>query len=158
VVAAAQAELDLGTVHAKAAGEKEGGKTTRKGYDRLLEYFHTAAPGVWQDSVVKYLVSGLPSWCGIFATYCLKTGGALDESAHWRMGQGISSLLKTTQHPQPGDVAYLDQPYQHHAVVVGVSADGNTVDTIDGNSGGDSTITSNSHPKSHWSAFFTAFH
>ena len=154
VVSAASGEV--GTVIAKQAGDTDDqGRHLRVGWDHLLDYFHTSAPGVWSDDVVKYADSpGLPAWCGIFALWALHQAGA--SVGTWHMGSGIASVsgLQPTRDPKPGDVGYVDQPYQHHFIVQ--SVEGDTVSSIDGNSGGNGSIQSESHSKSG-STFYTAF-
>lgn len=56
-----------------------------------------------------------------------------------------------TEHPQPGDVAYIDKPFQHHCLVE--SVDGNTITTIDGNSMG--TVQRRVRPREKFTAFFS---
>lgn len=74
------------------------------------------------------------AWCGAFALYCLHRAGlALDK--HWALGKGFllvpPHVLTTIKHPEPGDIGYLAQPFQHHFVVESVSGD--LVHSIDGN-------------------------
>jgi hypothetical protein len=74
------------------------------------------------------------AWCGGFALYCLHTAGlALD--VHWRIGAGFllqkPHPLPRIAIPLPGDIGYLDKPFQHHFVVE--SVDGDTVHSVDGN-------------------------
>jgi hypothetical protein len=149
------ARSKLGKVRAKEGLGSDGGKQLRYGYETLLEIFHLAAPGVWSDDVIKYLVPGLPSWCGIFAVYCIKKSGI--DIGNWQMGKGVSSFgkLKQTDSPQAGDIAYMDA-HQHHAIVVKV--EGDVVHTIDGNSGLKSEITENQRPIKAFRGFFTALH
>lgn len=146
----------LGKVRAKQPGGSDGGKQLRFGYDVLLEIFQLAAPGVWSDDVVKYLGPGLPSWCGIFATYCIKKAGI--NIGNWQMGKGVSAFgtLKVTENPQPGDIGYIDQPYQHHCIIARV--EGDTIESIDGNSGWYSEIIETKRPRSAYTGFFTALH
>jgi hypothetical protein len=56
--------------------------------------------------------------------------------------------------PQTGDVGYLDA-HQHHCVIAGV--DGDTIASVDGNSGTDSEIIDHTRSKSEFAGFFTAF-
>ncbi|HEY1282493.1 MAG TPA: hypothetical protein VGF22_22620 [Acidimicrobiales bacterium] len=149
----------VGTVHAHAAGDAdETGKHTRVGWETLLQIFQTAAPGVWSDDVVKYYTGHeqghLPSWCGIFATYCLIQGGA--SVGTWQMGVGITGVggVQQTHHPKAGDVGYFDA-HQHHCIIA--SVDGDSIQTVDGNSGMDSEIITHSRSKSDFAGFFTAF-
>lgn len=77
-------------------------------------------------------------WCGAMALWAIKT--ALKQVGYtlpvnWRIGLGFAEVgpmkLPRTKAPQPGDVAYTDQPFQHHAIVESLR-DGTLV-TIDGN-------------------------
>ncbi|NTW51005.1 MAG: DUF4157 domain-containing protein [Chlorobiaceae bacterium] len=152
IVAIARAKL--GKVKAKQPSGGEGGKELRYGSDVLLEIFKLSAPGVWSDDVIKYLGPGLPSWCGIFATYCIKKAGI--NIGDWQMGKGVSAYgtLKQTATPQPGDIGYIDQPFQHHCIVSKV--DGEMIESIDGNSGLFSEIIENKRPRKAFTGFFTA--
>ena len=72
------------------------------------------------------------SWCGIFALWCLHQCG-IGHNMKWIYGKGFAYRLPITSDPQPGDIAYIDKPVQHHAVVEKIV--GNLVYTIDGNIG-----------------------
>ena len=91
------------------------------------------------------------SWCGIFALWALHQAG-LALGYQWRYGRGfIYPLgLPRTSTPKPGDIAYFDQPYQHHAIVEKV--EGETVHTIDGNQPGE-TVQRRQRPKGAGSYF-----
>ncbi|MDO8929137.1 MAG: DUF4157 domain-containing protein, partial [Bacteroidota bacterium] len=149
------ARSKLGKVKAKEGLASEGGKQLRFGYETLLEIFHLAAPGVWTDDVIKYVTPGLPSWCGIFAVYCIKKAGI--DIGTWQMGKGVSAFgkLKQTESPQAGDIGYMDAN-QHHAIIVKV--EGDIVHSIDGNSGLQSEIIENKRPMKAYRGFFTALH
>jgi hypothetical protein len=89
-------------------------------------------------AVVCQALMGNPhgiSWCGGMALYVLRASGVCEWPGgapwDWVVGKGFASRLPQTKHPLPGDIAYLPQPYQHHAIVERV--DGDTVYTIDGN-------------------------
>ena len=70
------------------------------------------------------------AWCGVFYLWCLRRLELCD----WKWpGLYFSRKLHTTTDPQPGDLAYFDQPFQHHAMVQ--SVDGDTVNLIQGNYG-----------------------
>lgn len=153
------AQSYLGTVHAKKPGDAdETGKHVRTGWETLLLFFQTAAPGIWSDDVVKYYTGHeegvLPSWCGIFATYCLITAGA--SVGTWQMGTGISGVggVKQTHDPKPGDVGYVHDN-QHHCIITAV--DGDTIYSVDGNSGMDSEIITHTRGRHDFEGFFTAF-
>lgn len=74
------------------------------------------------------------SWCGAFCLSVLKQSG-LAKDAYWKFGKGfIGPLgLKQTAHPLPGDIVYIDAPYQHHAIFV--EQVGDIVTSVDGNQG-----------------------
>jgi hypothetical protein len=66
---------------------------------------------------------GPPFWCGGFAAAVLNE--ALGCAIRWRFAtktdkrSGFLYLLGSPRHtPELGDVCYVDEPYQHHAVVV----------------------------------------
>jgi hypothetical protein len=88
------------------------------------------------------------SWCGLFATWVLQQAGA---DVNWVLGKGVCYQLPRTSNPQPGDLAYIDQPYQHHAIVTGMQ--GAEIQTIDGNSTG-GVVAINERPRSAFTAFY----
>jgi len=104
------------------------------GQKRLEVYFADAAP--------QY-VGRHAEWCGIFALWALHQAG-LARSVQWKTGLGFVEVehadgpegrdFPRTTNPQPGDVAYYSEPYQHHAVVARVHGD--QVDLINGNGSG----------------------
>ena len=71
-------------------------------------------------------------WCGAFALWALKRAG-LATRVNWTIGLGFAEVqgLRRTRSPRPGDIAYDDKPYQHHAIVESL-VDG-ILTTIDGN-------------------------
>lgn len=148
IVAAAKSMI--GKIQAKRA---DGGG--RVGAKYLLDIFHLAAPGVWDDSTIQTAGAKLPSWCGIFSVWAHKRAGK--DIGTWQIGKGVSAFgtIKQTTNPQPGDIGYIDQPFQHHCIIVKV--DGNSVHSIDGNSGLFSEVIENIRPLSAYSGFFTAF-
>jgi hypothetical protein len=90
-------------------------------------------------------------WCGIFALHILQEAGlALDW--RWIYGKGFAFKLPMTRKPQAGDVAYIDKPYQHHAIVERV--EGDRVHTIDGNQDGD-IVSKRVRPLKDFSAFYS---
>lgn len=127
----------------------------------LLVSVHNAAgvaqriAAYWQ-SVLRYPDLGNPpQWCGAFALWCLHQAGVGTE-LRWEFGPphyGFLWNLKQTKTPQAGDIAYLDKPFEHHAIVVTV--EGDTVHTIDGNQGAAAPITTHEAPLTHWTAFFS---
>src|SRR5882757_7280291 len=146
----AMAKTMLGKIKAKQPGA--GGQ--REGADKLWEIFKLAAPGVWQEDDIKTFGKPYPSWCGIFSVWAHKKAGI--DLGNWQMGKGVSAFgtLKQTTSPQPGDIGYIDQPFQHHCIVTKVNGD--TIDSIDGNSGLFSEVIENTRPRTAYSGFFTA--
>jgi hypothetical protein len=74
------------------------------------------------------------AWCGGFALSCLHEAGITDKP--WTPGRGFlltPPRLLMTNDPRPGDIAYFDQPLQHHAIVCEVTDE--TIFTVDGNQG-----------------------
>jgi len=163
IVNIAKKEADVGAVFAKRVGaiDENTGRTTRQGWEWLLNYFSIAAPNENIYSIVKfnpsYGYNGLPHWCGIFSLYVLKM--AEIDVGQWQYGGGINSVSGMQPIPknnvQPGDIGFISEPFQHHFVVTEVIGD--TVKSIDGNSGNDSEITSDKTRKiSNVSGFYSA--
>lgn len=90
-------------------------------------------------------------WCGGFALWCLRQAG-LAQNVNWEIGKGFCYRLPITLTPEPGDVVYLDQPYQHHAILSEANAE--RVITIDGNQAGD-TVRLVTRQRSRVTAFFS---
>ena len=149
ILAAAQGEL--GKVNARL----DDGSGQRVGADRLAEYFKIAAPDVWDESIIRTAGAKMPSWCGIFSVWAHKKAGK--DLGNWQMGKGVSAFntLTQTDSPQPGDIGYIHEPNQHHAVVKEIQGD--NVLTIDGNSGNNSEVKENTKPRSAYTGFMTAF-
>jgi hypothetical protein len=82
-----------------------------------------------------------------------RAGLALDEQ--WTIGKGFILVgphkLSTTQTPKPGDLIYIDQPFQHQGIVRFV--DGDRIHTIDGNT--HNVVTEHDRPRSSITAFFS---
>jgi hypothetical protein len=156
IVDLAVAETKLG-IAASLADPSDS--TKRKGWQRLKEYFDTAAPSIWSDNVIENAgASGLPDWCGIGALWAVKTGGAPGVGT-WIQGSGISSVsgMSKTDTPLPGDITAQVAAPQHMSLVH--SVDGPFVKTIDFNDV-DGTVTgpsSNKAKTSFTAGFFTAF-
>jgi hypothetical protein len=88
----------------------------------------------WRDVLVPGSGPPFPKhWCGAFALWCLRRAG-LAPDVRWRIGYGFLEVerLPKTREPKPGDVAYFDKPFQHHALFEAQTADGFLL-TIDGN-------------------------
>ena len=90
---------------------------------------------VWSD-VAPSLVGTKAAWCGGLVLRTLHRAGLALGRMWYTDGTGYISPagLPTEPNPQPGDIAYYHQPYQHHATVVANNGDG-TIDTVDGNQG-----------------------
>lgn len=106
-------------------------------------------------SVVQPKLMGQPTkiaWCGGNALWVLHQAGLTDEP--WDVGHGFASrLLKTTKDPKPGDIAYFDQPFQHHAIVEKV--EGDQLYTIDGNQSPGEQVLPRIRQKSAATAFYS---
>lgn len=88
-------------------------------------------------------------WCGIFATYVLKHWGGLD--VKWVSGAGIKGSGVTRrsgyQNIRPGDVAWIRGKANaqgnyawHHFIVTKINYGSNYLESVDGNSTGNSII------------------
>lgn len=74
-------------------------------------------------------------WCAAFALAMLQRAGLTDKRAKLMPGGWYSFVyfLKPDATPEPGDVGYLDEPFQHHFIVESVGS--KTYSSIDGNQG-----------------------
>lgn len=120
--------------------------------------------GYWRDVLQKVGVKPAsppypPQWCGAFALACVHAA-ELGSALVWRFEtatdkrSGFLYALHQTLIPEPGDIAYLAEPFQHHAVVCHVSAD-DIVGTVNGNQGAAEPIKYATHPLAHWTAFYS---
>lgn len=114
--------------------------------------------GYWRDVLPRVGVKPAsppypPQWCGAFALACIH-GAELGKELRWMIGKGFLFTLHRTLIPEPGDIAYLAEPFQHHAVVCHVSAD-DIVGTVNGNQGAAEPIKYATHPLAHWTAFYS---
>ncbi|HEX6826586.1 MAG TPA: CHAP domain-containing protein [Nitrospiraceae bacterium] len=110
-------------------------------------------PDKYWSLVQPGLVGTKSAWCGGFALWALKQAG-LAPNTPWQIGKGFTEIngLPRTKNPLPGDIAYFDQPYQHHAIVT--SNDGLNVNTIDGNQAGN-TVAVKTRPLSAATAYYS---
>jgi hypothetical protein len=103
------------------------------GHLRIMEYHRDAIGRAVGDKELE--------WCGLF---CLWAIHQADVAKHvlWRIGGGFceEQHLTKVRLPAPGDVAYYNEPFQHHALVHSVDVDRGTFDSIDGNQAAD-TVT-----------------
>jgi hypothetical protein len=125
----------------------------------VATFLKFGVPVYWADVLHQSLAaSHPPQWCGAFALWNLHKAG-LGLELRWMFGPPhfgfLWNLRELAPHqiPEPGDIAYLDKPYQHHAVVVCV--EGDTVHTVDGNQGALQPIQKHEHPLGRWTAFFS---
>ena len=152
IISAAHGEYGNGIASDLAGEPDETGRRPRQGWERLMVYFHEAAPGIWPDDDIKYSDGQIPSWCGIFALWALRTGGA--SVGTWQQGSGIGSVsgLKYVAKPRPGDVGYFNA-HQHHCIIYDVS--GGVITTVDGN-WGNGEVAMNTHSRSDFAAILSA--
>ncbi|MEL7159234.1 MAG: DUF4157 domain-containing protein, partial [Bacteroidota bacterium] len=145
------AEGEIGKVKAR----QTGGDGRRTGADELLDYFHLAAPGEWPDQVIEYNYPDFPSWCAIFAVFATKKAGI--DVGDWKMGKGVSeqNTLDPTDDPQAGDIGYIHMPFQHHSIIKEVQGD--TIVSIDGNSGPLSEVVTRERSRDTYTGFLTPF-
>lgn len=84
--------------------------------------------------------TGKVHWCGAFALWCLRQAGLTQRK--WTKAKGFiwcdehgafsrTPYLSIVKRPEPGDIAYFDQPFQHYAIVEGLGV--NLVYLIAGN-------------------------
>jgi peptidoglycan hydrolase-like protein with peptidoglycan-binding domain len=164
IVAAARSKI--GSIYSDVPGPAdETGDKVRTGWETLTEIFSVAYP-TFPKQIIKYIKygknngkpgsssNGLVSWCGIFATWAVMTGGG--NCGPWDSGPRCSSMSKITSNPRPGDVGYFTSN-QHHCIIA--SVDGDQIETIDGNSydgdsGGNGAVTSTMRRRSDFAGFF----
>lgn len=113
----------------------------------------------WADVLHQSLTAPHPpQWCGAFALWNIHKAG-LGLQLRWMFGPPhfgfLWNLRQLEPHevPEPGDIAYLNAPYQHHAVVACV--DGELVTTINGNQGPIKPIQTKAAALKHWTAFYS---
>lgn len=98
-------------------------------HDKRVKYWESAL-----GREVTYESIASLAWCGGFALWALHQA-ELGRDVLWRIGAGFllqsPHPLPRVKVPEPGDIGYLDQPFQHHFVVEVV--DGTLVHSIDGN-------------------------
>ena len=108
--------------------------------DKRQEIVDIAKAEIGQQDPQKYWEDVIPgvsdfhgAWCGGFTLWALHQAGVA-KGVNWTIGKGYCYQLPITTDPQPGDIAYFDQPYQHHAIVV--SNENGKLVTVDGNQPG----------------------
>jgi hypothetical protein len=86
----------------------------------------------WREVLGPKWVGPYPKhWCGAFCLWALRQAGLTDWE--WEVGKGFLWRLQRTKTPEPGDIGYVDQPFQHHFLVT--EADRHTISSVDGNQG-----------------------
>jgi len=129
---------------------RDGNETVRAGWKRLKQYFDEGVDGwteqKWKDKATYDGVripgrripqpgTGGVSWCGIFATWCVRQAGV---ETKWRYGVGPSGLkLNFSRDCKPGDIAVMAKNV-HHFIVASPTAD--SIITINGNSDNQSIL------------------
>lgn len=162
IVSAARSKLGL-IFSNQSGGVDETGEKVRKGWDHLQEIFGLALPN-FPPQVVKYLKygknsdasnpNGLPSWCGIFATWAVMSGGG--NSGGWQSSNRVDAFKKLTKDPKPGDVGNFEKN-NHYCIIAAVNGD--AIETIDGNSfdgasGGDGAVATKTRSRGEFRAFY----
>lgn len=99
-----------------------------------IRAYHSSAVG--HDWVGKFA-----EWCGLFCLWGLHEAG-LALSVFWRLGGGFceEQHLHRVKLPEPGDIAYYNHPFQHHAVVISVDEEAGTFTSCDGNQANDTVV------------------
>ena len=76
-------------------------------------------------------------WCAAFILWAYhRAGMARGVKQYPSFGFVAPAGLKPTSTPLPGDVVYLDQPFQHHALLLSYEPTTSMVTSIDGNQPG----------------------
>jgi hypothetical protein len=104
----------------------------------LREYrnFPSGRPFLYWQNVLAPSETPPKDWCGAFVLYGLHQAG-LARDVRWIPGIGFASPedLPITNHPEPGDLLYIDR-LQHHAMVVSYNPETGIVVSVDGNQPG----------------------
>lgn len=103
-----------------------------------MNYFtETRVAEYWADVLHQAVTAPHPPhWCGALALFSLHSA-FVGLELRWRFQSktdarsGFLWALPRTKAPEPGDIGYVDKPYQHHFVVA--SVEGAIVNCIDGN-------------------------
>ena len=102
------------------------------GHPRVTSYWRDVLPPNTPEASLIDCSKRL-SWCQVFCLFCLRHVGLTD--AHWVFGRGFVYPLglKPTDDPQPGDLGYFHNPYQHMDIVVELNKESGMLTTVDGN-------------------------
>lgn len=92
-------------------------------------------PHYWESCGIAYTPDiAKRFWCGVFALTCLHEADVATDIP-WVVGLGFCAVpgraLSTTKTPEPGDIYYVNEPWQHHGVVESL-VDGELA-TVEGN-------------------------
>jgi hypothetical protein len=109
------------------------------GVQKAAKYWRNVLPNAHTWDYPKH-------WCGAFAMYCVNVGAGVARVWGPRGTGFCFTPNDIVAVPEPGDVAYFDAPYQHHAVVVDI-ANGKLY-TIDGNQGNGQLVDTRIRPVS----------
>lgn len=151
--------IAVGILDGKRNMKRDEAKTPVDGIDpRRFAVLEAARGEIGIQDPQKYWADVLPEhpgfngdWCGGFALWAIRQAG-IAPNIHWEIGKGFCYRLPITHDPKPGDVAYFDKPYQHHAIVESVGE--YMVTTIDGNQPG-SQVVRRTRPLDKVTAFYS---
>lgn len=173
VTAIGLAKGEAGKVNAR----KHGPDGKRIGHDRLRAYFETALGGpVIHPSILERVTpvqgpnataDALPSWCGIFTWWAMKSAGL--PIPDWKLGAVPLDALSQRaagELPRKGDIAIDVVPNNHFAMVTGLESATDAagkprrlvrVATINGNTAGEDNlggqVQEKWHEIGHWDHF-----
>lgn len=130
---------------------QEGEQVMNEVRARLLEIAHVELNNAnpreyWQDTLGTWAADHSKGyhWCGVFCLWCLRRVELCDWT--WSIAKdkpGFLFRLPRTTTPEPGDIAYFDAPYQHHALVQRV--EGDRLYVIQGNYGTPGHVAESDH-------------
>jgi len=132
---------------------------SRSGFIRLLhgEVGKDDGTVYWAEALDRMVDVPKKDWCGAFVLWGLRKYFRVPWT--WESGKaffyGPDGRLRLPQvtSPQPGDVGYADNGFNHIGVIESVNADG-TITSIDGNSW-QGKVKRNVRPASFWAAFYS---
>jgi hypothetical protein len=158
IVAKARAQLSTPEIHA----QKLGPDGLRMGWEKLDAIFKVADPETvkksvppwpWDARLKKSVKVGnsddaIPDWCGIYDLWAIKAAVPTQAPGTWThkkeggalVDAGLKQLAPDFSLLDVGDVVVAQADPYHHVMITGI-AHHNSIDTISGNSGADSTIT-----------------
>lgn len=95
----------------------------RRDPEQIVRLCSAVLPLDWSDQRKKeYALT--KAWCGMASLSWIKQAG-LAPGVFWKDGLGFCEVQRMPHVvvPEPGDVAYFDKPFQHHAIVELVNVD-----------------------------------